>query len=301
MVPSVKRPEFNRPQFICMAAGLAVAAAAPIVARAQTSESPLRQIALVERRTGGRLGVAAIDTGSGRQIEYRAFEAFPMCSTFKLLLVGYILARVDAGKERLDRTVPYGNHDLLDYAPVTKAHVADGGMTVRDLCIAAIEKSDNTAANLLLSTIGGPQGLDAFLRSIGDRITQLDRTEPSLNEAAIGDPRDTTTPHAMANDAQKIVLGTVLSNQSRDLLASWLVACQTGTSAIRAGIPSAWRAGDKTGSGERGTRNDVAIVWPPGRAPIVIAAYLTGATKLTGDQRDEALASVGNIVSAAFS
>ena len=291
----------QRPQFIRTVAGVVVAAASPIVARAQTPETPERQIALVEHGTGGRLGVAAIDTGNGRRIEYRAFEAFPMCSTFKLLLVGDILARVDAGKERLDRTVPYGNHDLLDYAPVTKAHVADGGMTVRDLCIAAIEVSDNTAANLLLSTVGGPQGLNTFLRSIGDRITQLDRTEPSLNEAAIGDPRDTTTPHAMTKDAQKLVLGSVLSRQSRDLLVSWLVASKTGVAAIRAGIPVAWRAGDKTGSGERGTRNDVAIVWPPGRAPIVVAAYLTGATALTGEQRDQALASVGKIVSLAFS
>jgi beta-lactamase class A len=292
----------ERPQFIRTVAGSAAAAVVPTIARGQTPApaSPERQIALFEHRTGGRLGVAATDTGNGARIEYRAFEAFPMCSTFKLLLVGDILARADAGKERLDRTVPYSNHDLLDYAPVTKAHVADGGMTVRDLCIAAIEESDNTAANLLLATIGGPHGLNAFLRSIGDRITQLDRTEPSLNEAAIGDPRDTTTPNAMTKNAQNLVLGTVLSRQSRDLLAAWLAASQTGTDAIRAGIPTAWRTGDKTGSGERGTRNDVAIVWPPGRAPIVIAAYLTGATKLTGDQRNEALASVGRIVSAAF-
>ncbi len=293
----------QRPQFIRTVAGVGVvvAAASPIVARAQTPETPERQIALVEHGTGGRLGVAAIDTGNGRRIEYRAFEAFPMCSTFKLLLVGDILARVDAGKERLDRTVLYGNHDLLDYAPVTKAHVADGGMTVRDLCNAAIEVSDNTAANLLLSTVGGPQGLNTFLRWIGDRITQLDRTEPSLNEAAIGDPRDTTTPHAMTKDVQKLVLGSVLSRPSRDLLVSWLVASKTGVTAIRAGIPVAWRAGDKTGSGERGTRNDVAIVWPPGRGPILVAAYLTGATALTAEQRDHALASVGKIVSLAFS
>jgi beta-lactamase class A len=291
----------QRPQFIRTVAGVGAASALPIVVRAQTPETPERQIALVEDRTGGRLGVAAIDTGSGRRIEYRAFEAFPMCSTFKLLLVGAILARVDTGKERLDRTVPYGNHDLLNYAPVTKAHVADGGMTVRDLCIAAIELSDNTAANLLLSTVGGPQGLNAFLRSIGDRITQLDRTEPSLNEAAIGDPRDTTTPHAMMKDARQLAFGSVLSQQSRDLLVSFLTASKTGIAAIRAGIPIGWRTGDKTGSGERGTRNDVAFVWPPDRAPILIAAFLTGATALTGEQRDRALASVGKIVSLAFS
>ncbi|HTA38140.1 MAG TPA: class A beta-lactamase [Candidatus Acidoferrales bacterium] len=273
----------------------------PSFARAQAANSAGRQIAAIEHRTGGRLGVCAIDTGTNRHIEYRAFEAFPMCSTFKLLLAGAILARVDAGKERLGRTVPYSKHDLLDYAPVTTAHVADGGMTVRDLCAAAIEESDNTAANLLLATLGGPNGLNDFIRSLGDRITQLDRTEPSLNEAAIGDPRDTTTPHAMMKDAQKLVLGAVLANDSRDVLVSWLAASQTGVDTIRAGVPRTWRAGDKSGSGERGTRNDVAILWPPGGAPIVIAAYLTGATTVTGEQRNAALASVGNIVSSSFS
>ena len=291
----------KRPQFIRTAAGVAAAAAVPSFASAQTSIGFERQIAAVEHRTGGRLGVAALDTGTNRHIEYRAFEAFPMCSTFKLLLAGAILARVDAGKDRLGRTVPYSNHDLLDHAPVTTAHVADGGLTVRALCAAAIEESDNTAANLLLATIGGPNGLNAFVRSLGDRITQLDRTKPSLNEAAIGDPRDTTTPHAMSKDAQNLVLGSELSKASRELLVSWLAAAQTGLSAIRAGIPASWRAGDKTGSGERGTRNDVAILWPPGGAPIVVAAYLTGATALDGDQRNDALASVGKIVTAAFS
>jgi beta-lactamase class A len=290
----------KRAPFVRAIAGIAAAASTPALARAVISGSPERQISVIERGTGGRLGVAAFDTATNRAIEYRAFEAFPMCSTFKLLLAGDILARVDAGKERFDRIVPYGKSDLLEYAPITRAHATAGGMTVRDLCAAVIEVSDNTAANLLLATIGGPNGLNDFIRSLGDRITQLDRTEPSLNEAAIGDPRDTTTPHAMRKDAQKIVLGTVLSKPSRDLLTAWLVESTTGTSAIRAGLPAGWRAGDKTGAGERGTRNDVAIAWPPNRPPIVIAAYLTGATALTGGQRNEALANVGRIVSGEF-
>jgi beta-lactamase class A len=290
----------QRPQFLRAVASGAAAFALPAIARAQTPQSPELQIGLVEKRTGGRLGVVAIDTGDGRRIEYRAFEAFPMCSTFKLLLTGAILARVDAGKERLNRGVSYSNRDLLDYAPVTRAHVADGVMTVGELCAAAIEASDNTAANLLLGTIGGTEGFNAFVRSLGDRITQLDRLEPALNEAALGDPRDTTTPHAMSKDAQEIVLGSMLTVASRELLRSWLLASTTGTACIRAGVPSTWTVGDKTGSGERGTRNDVAIVWPPNRAPIVIAAYLTGATTMNGARRDAALADVGKIVSTAF-
>jgi beta-lactamase class A len=289
----------KRPQFIrALACGVA---AAPLFSRAHASAPPEQQLAELERRTGGRLGVAALDTGTQRRIEHRAFEAFAMCSTFKLLLAGAILARVDAGKEHLDRIVAYGKSDLLDYAPVTTANVAKGGLTVQALCAAAVEESDNTAANLLLATLGGPDGLNAFVRSLGDRITQLDRTEPSLNEAAIGDPRDTTTPFAMAKDAQKLVLGTTLAMPSRELLTSWLVACETGTDAIRAGVPKTWRVGDKTGSGENGTRNDVAILWPPNGAPIVVAAYLTRATSIANDQRNAALATVATIVTAAFS
>jgi beta-lactamase class A len=267
---------------------------------AQTPSSISRDIAELERRTGGRLGVAAIDTGTKVRIDYRAFEAFPMCSTFKLLLAGAILARVDSGKERLDRGVPFSNRDLLDYAPVTSAHVSDGSLTVGELTAAAVEVSDNTAANLLLASIGGPDGLNTFIRSLGDRITQLDRTEPSLNEAAIGDPRDTTEPNAMVKDVEKILLGSTLSIASRELLTSWLIASTTGSACVRAGIPKGWKAGDKTGSGERGTRNDVAILWPPRRAPIIVAAYLTGATSLSGKERDAALAEVGRIVSSQF-
>jgi beta-lactamase class A len=174
---------------------------------------------------------------------------------------------------------------------VTKAHVADGSMTVEALCAAAVEVSDNTAANLLLASIGGRDGYNGFARSIGDRFTQLDRTEPALNEALPGDTRDCTTPHAMARDVEVLLLGTALRTASRALLESWLLQSQTGAARLRAGLPASWRTGDKTGTGERGTSNDVAITWPPDRAPLTVAAYLTGAT-VDGDGRDAALASV---------
>jgi beta-lactamase class A len=288
----VQRSEFVR------AAAACAAAASPAAALAQTP-SPQSRIAALERRTGGRLGVYAVDTGGGRRIEHRGYEVFPMCSTFKTLAVAAVLARVDAGTLQLSRRIAYGKSDLLEYAPVTTAHAAEGSMTIRALCEAAIEQSDNTAANLLVGVLGGRNGYNDFVRSIGDRFTQLDRIEPYLNDAVPGDIRDSTTPNAMGKDYVKLLLGTSLSRASQALLASWLVACETGGSRIRAGIPASWKAGDKTGTGGHGTSNDVAILWPPGRAPIVVAAYLTGAT-VSRDGQNDALAEVGRIVAAAF-
>jgi beta-lactamase class A len=249
----------------------------------------------IESRLGGRLGVAAIDTGSGRRVTYRGDERFPMCSTFKSLLAAHVLSRVDAGREHLDRIIPYGPADLLDYAPVTRAHVADGGMTVEALTAAAVEQSDNTAANLLLAASGGPAGLTQYVRSIGDPTTRLDRLEPTLNAAEPGDDRDTTTPVAMLRDMQLVLLDTVLARASRDRLVNWLVAGTTGATKLRAGLPTGWRVGDKTGTGAHGSNNDVAVAWPPGRAPMFIAAYSVGSPAPEA-ARDSALADVARLI-----
>lgn len=231
-------------------------------------------LAAIEHREGGRLGVAVLDAGSGAKLLHRADERFPMCSTFKLLASAAALKRVDEGQERLDRVIAYGPGDLLDYAPVTKAH-AGGGMTLGDLCAAAIDWSDNTAANLVLGIIGGPAGFTAFARSLGDQKTRLDRDEPSLNAAIPGDERDTTTPLAMARDIQAVPLGDTLSEASRKQLEAWLVADKVGDKRLRAGLPPSWGIGDKTGSGDHGTANTIAIIRPPGRAPLLAAVYLT--------------------------
>jgi beta-lactamase class A len=256
-------------------------------------------LAEVEATTGGRLGVFARDFASGVTLAHRADERFPMCSTFKVLAVGAVLRRVDLGYERLDRRIAYGRGDLLDYAPATSAHVREGRMTVEALCAAAVVMSDNTAANLLLRSLGGPQAVTTFVRStsLGDFVTRLDRTEPALNSAIPGDVRDTTTPRSMAHTlALLLTTSSALSRASSRLLCGWMRACQTGTSAIRAGVPSNWSVADKTGSGDNGTRNDVALLRPANRAPIVVTAYLTGATAIDGDKRDAALAQVGAIV-----
>lgn len=222
-----------------------------------------------------------------------------MCSTFKVLAAAAILAGVDAGKELLTRRITFEASALVVNSPVTETRVGvGGGMTLAEICEAAVTRSDNTAGNLLLASIGGPPGLTAFARSLGDQVTRLDRDEPSLNEALLDDPRDTTTPNAMASNLQALILGTkALSAASREQLTAWLIANKTGDTRLRAGLAKDWRVGDKTGTGARGTNNDVAVIWPPGKAPIVITAYLTGAT-VPAAQQNATLASVARAVSA---
>jgi beta-lactamase class A len=242
------------------------------------------RILSIEKRTGARIGVAALDTGSGKRLDYRSEERFPMCSTFKFFAAAAVLKRVDERKEKLDRFVPYVAKDILEYAPVTKAHVKDGGMTLGALCAAAIEQSDNTAGNLLLDVIGGPAGLTNFVRSIGDEMTRLDRKEPELNSAIPGDERDTTTPAMMCADMQRLVLDDALSESSRHQLEDWLQHNETGALMIRAGVPKTWNIGDKTGRCANGATNDVAVIRPPGRAPILIAIYSIGSTASADDR-----------------
>jgi beta-lactamase class A len=241
------------------------------------------RILLLERRTGGRIGLAALDSRSGKHVDYRSQERFPMCSTFKFLAAAAVLKRVDEGQDQMERFVPYGAKDILEYAPVTKAHLKDGGMSLAGLCAAAIEQSDNTAGNLLLDAIGGPAGLTSFARSIGDEVTRLDRKEPELNTVVSGDERDTTSPAAMCADLQRLLLGNVLSESSRHQLEAWLQQNETGGLMIRAAVPKAWSVGDKTGRCGNGATNDVAIIRPPARAPIVIAIYSIGSKSSADD------------------
>ena len=257
--------------------------------------SPEASLEGLEHRLHGRIGVAAVDTGTGHRLEYRAQTRFAMCSTFKVLLVGKVLARVDQGECRLDQPLAFGPGDLLAWAPVTRRRVGEGSMPVADLCAAALETSDNTAANLLIRASGGPPAVTAFARTLGDPTTRLDRLEPALNEALPGDPRDTTTPEAMLGTLRALLLGPALQPASRARLEAWMRACTTGRDALRVALPADWVAGDKTGSGGRGTTNDLAILRPPGRAPILVAAYLTG-TEAPPEARTAALAEVGRIV-----
>jgi beta-lactamase class A len=220
-----------------------------------------------------------------------------MCSTFKLPLVAAVLQRVDAGQEQLGRHVTYDQAAVLEYAPTTSQHVADG-LSVQQLCEASIVVSDNTAANLLLETLSGPPGLTKFFRSIGDATSRLDRNEPMLNTAIEGDERDTTTPSAMLASMNELLLGNTLSAASRERLQAWLVATTTGGKRLRAGLPPAFRAGDKTGTGNNGATNDLAIAWPNAKPPLLIAAYSAGSSEST-ERLSEMLANAARLIVAA--
>lgn len=260
-----------------------------------------RRLAAIEQASGGRLGVSILDTGSGAKYGYRAGERFPMCSTFKLLAAALVLHRVDTGQEQLERRIPIAAGDILPHSPTTQLHIGPQGLPMAALCEASIIVSDNAAANLMLASFGGPAGLTAYLRGLGDSVTRLDRTEPELNEAVPGDPRDTTTPAAMLETVHKIALGPALSDASRKLIVQWLQGNTTGDRRLRALLPPGWRVGDKTGSGARGSTNDVGLLWPPGeRAPLLVAAYLTGTTQPAA-QRDAALARVGQLAASLVS
>ena len=253
------------------------------------------QIAAIEARLGGRMGIAALNSGSGKRLDYRAEERFPMCSTFKFLAAAGVLKRVDEKRDQLDRFVSYDAKDILEYAPVTKAHLTEGGMTLGALCEAAIAQSDNTAGNLLLDAVGGPAGVTNFARSLGDQVTRLDRKEPELNSAIPGDDRDTTTPGSMLADMARILTGDVLSRSSRRQLEDWLQRNKTGAAMIRAGVPTDWIIGDKTGRGANGATNDIAIMRPPDRAPVLLAIYSVGSTEPAND-RTAVIAEVAKIV-----
>lgn len=277
-------------------AGLGSLTLAATMKPAWAIDPPAKRIADLETKLGGRLGVYVSDATGRVLIAHRDTERFPMCSTFKFLLGAAALKRAEQGSITLDQVLPFGEADLLSYAPVTKANVGKGGMSVHDLCAAAVTLSDNTAANLVMRAIGGPAAVTAFARSIGDHDTQLDRFEPELNSAIPGDPRDTTTPRAIAEDLRRILAGNALAPTSVQMLEGWMAESKTGLKRLRAGLPHDWSTADKTGSGANATANVVALVRPKSRPTLFVATYVTGAT-LDGDALDAGHADVGRIIS----
>ncbi len=252
----------------------------------------LNKVKEVEKELHARVGYAEISLTDGHVLEsYRPQERFPMMSTFKVLLCGAVLARVDAGQEQLTRRVQYRQQDLVAYSPVTEKHLADG-MTLAELCDAAITLSDNTAANLLLSSVGGPQALTAFLRQTGDNVTRLDRWEPELNAAVPGDERDTTTPENMAQTLRQLLTGKTLAPASRQQLMDWMEADKVGGPLLRSVTPAGWFIADKTGAGERGSRGIVAALGPEGKPARIVVIYITD-TQATMDERNKKMADIG--------
>ena len=252
------------------------------------------EFAGLERRHGGRLGVAVLDTANSKLIAHRGHERFALCSTFKVLAAAFVLARVDRKEESLTRRIVYARDCLVTYSPITEKHAGKGGLTVGEICEAAMTVSDNTAGNLLLDSFGGPAALTAYLRSLGDNVTRLDRRETELNEGKPGDPRDTTTPVAMVEILHKTLLGNALLQSSRERLIAWLVANKTGDKRLRAGVPRGWRVGDKTGSGANNATHDIAVIWPPKSDPIIVAAYYAE-SRASDDERNAVLSEVGHL------
>ncbi|OXI17261.1 PEN family class A beta-lactamase, Bcc-type [Burkholderia sp. AU15512] len=267
-------------------------------AAAVTPAAAGQMLAELERSAGGRLGVCAIDIATGRRVEHRQNERFPFCSTFKAMLSAAVLAQSVDRPALLQQRVMYTQADLVNYSPVSGKHV-DDGMTVAALCEATIQYSDNSAANLLMKLLGGPSAVTAYARSIGDDTFRLDRWETELNTALPGDPRDTTTPAAMAASMRVLMVGEALPAAQRAQLVAWMRGNKVGDKRIRAGVPARWTVGDKTGTGDYGTTNDAGVVWSPAGASVALAVYYTQA-RADARAKDDVIASVARIVVRAF-
>jgi beta-lactamase class A len=299
----------DRRDFLTFTLAAGLTACAP---RARATRPRVPSARWTELEGGGRLGVAVLDTATGQVDGHRLDERFAMCSTFKLPLAAWVLERAAAGGLDADAPLPLGPGDLLNHAPVTgpmvEAAVAAGlphaTISAKDAARAAQTTSDNPAANLLLRQLGGPAAFTAYCRGHGDTTTRLDRYEPEMNEYQAGDPRDTTTPRAMAGLLARLFGPDGLPADARATLRDWMIETQTGSKRLRAGLPPTWIAGDKTGTGmgegQTTKLNDVAWVEPPGRAPLVVAAYFDVGIA-TDDMRDQdlaVLAAVGRLVAA---
>lgn len=248
-----------------------------------------------------RLGACFLDTVTGEVSGHRMEERFALCSTFKLALAAACLREADHGRIDLDEVIAYSEADLLPCAPVTRTNLAKGGMSVAELAQAAQEMSDGVAANLLVRRLGGPAALTARIREMGDTVTRLDRYEPELGLVLSADLRDTTSPLAMAQLVGRITTGDILQRGSRARLLQWMENTNTGPGRLRAGLPAAWRTGNKTGTGRaQGTTNkcnDVAVTFPPDAGPIIISAYFDSGeyTERTEVRHEAVLAEVGRI------
>lgn len=264
-----------------------------LISQTVAQDNPLlRAVVDIEARLHARVGVAVQEVGGARQWLYRADERFPMSSTFKTLACAALLQRVDAGEEDLSRRVVLQEPELVSYSPVTETRTGGDGMSLAELCDATLTVSDNSAGNKVLQAIGGPAGLTAFMRSIGDEVTRLDRWETELNEGVPDDIRDTTSPAAMARAMESLVLGDTLSPASRRQLAEWLRNDRVADALFRASLPAEWMIADKTGAGGFGSRSIAAVIWPPAGGPLVATVYITE-TEASFDERNAAIAEIG--------
>jgi len=265
---------------LIQAAGAAALLAGPLALAANGKAN--ERLEAIRARIDGRLGVHVLDTHTGQRIRFDDDSRYATASTFKMLLAAAVLKRVDRGELTLMQPIAYSEKDMLKVtSPVTAKHLAEGSLPLQDLCAAIVMVSDNTAANLLMKLIGGPAAITSFARELGDEVTRMERWEPELNSNIRGDLRDTTSARATVGNMQKLFTGGALSAASADRLIGWMIDATPGLGRVRAGIPKTWKAGDKTGTGANGAVNDLAILWPPGRKPILVAIYMSESTQTT--------------------
>ncbi|WP_339118383.1 class A beta-lactamase [Halomonas sp. BMC6] len=267
-------------------------ASATVMAQEDRINAELERI---EQTLDARIGFAAHNIATGQRWGVNADERFAMSSTFKTLACGALLEQVDEGQLALETEVSFEASELVTYSPVTEQYAGHKPMTLFELCDATMTTSDNTAANLVLQALGGPEAITAFVRSMDDPVTRLDRYETELNEATPGDERDTTTPNAMLATLEKLVLGDVLSDESRQQLEAWMKGNAVADGLFRAAMPFDWIIADRTGAGGYGSRSITAIIWPPEQAPTVVVFYIT-ATEASFEERNAAIASLGEVV-----
>lgn len=280
---------------ICLLFALSAGIGGPQTLHAREQNSLVKAVAAIEQYLGGRVGMSVHDHNSGWRWSHRGHERFPMMSTFKTLACAQLLSAADAQAIPLAKRIQITPTDIVTYSPVTEPRAGKEPMSLGDLCAATLATSDNTAANLILRTLGGPTTLTGFLRSLGDPITRLDRYETALNEATPGDPRDTTTPDAMVATLETLLLGDRLSETSRDRLIRWMAANQVADGLLRAHLPEGWGIADRTGAGGHGSRAITAVIWPVGRKPVVAAIYMTETNASFAD-RNAAIADIGRLL-----
>jgi beta-lactamase class A len=266
--------------------------ALPVLA---SDDTILETVQAIEVRLGGRVGISIHDTGADQHWAYRSDERFPLSSTFKPFACAAVLSRIESGAERLHRVIEIEEEDLVTYSPVTETRVNTVGMTIAELCEATITLSDNTAGNLILESIGGPNAFTDYMRSIGDETTRLDRWETDLNKGKPGDRRDTTTPRAATASLGLLLLGQTLSDNSREQLTTWMENDKVADALLRSALPENWRIADKTGAGGHGARSIIAVIWPPTSEPVVVSIYMIENDASFAD-RNQAIAEIGTAI-----
>lgn len=293
-------PSLTRRNFLSSTSLLTVSAfiiPSALAAEGDQSSDLEARLAELEQQHNGRLGIALMNLATGAVASHRGDERFLFNSTIKVIIAAAILARVDRGETALDQRLVVAESDLGGWTPITEQHLGEPGMTVAELCQAAVAWSDNAAANVLFRELGGPAAITDYLRTIGDDVTRSDRIEPALNEHDHdGDERDTTTPLAMLQTLRALLFGDTLSPLSRHQLVAWMVEGKTGDNRLRAGMPSSWLVAEKTGTSETGNANDIGVAWPMDRGAVIAVAY-TWLPDAEPEQRDEVVAEVGRLAS----